>query len=88
MRPPTRILTTIAIIVALVAIGVLGFFHVVKRTDGSRTLCSKESWSPTSTFVDMRDIIGRSRVELLDRAPLIRALERCEEVESTTRTSR
>ncbi len=54
----------------------LGLMHVVHTPQGMR-LCPKESFAIVGTFVDEADFVGRSRYELIDRLPTIRALERC-----------
>lgn len=70
---------TVVVLLACLAVvlAFVGNYHFVRMDDGDTKICEKETWSLSSTHVDLADFVGRSRFELADRVPVLRALERC-----------
>lgn len=60
-------------LVALSAIP-LGFLHIIYGGGQGCHVIVKETWGIENTFVNAGAIIGHSRLELLDRAALVRAM--------------
>jgi hypothetical protein len=65
-------LCVLAVVLAVPA----GFVHCVYG-GGGPTVCAKESWGLSDTFVDADEYIGRPIISLLPKANVVRALVQC-----------
>lgn len=66
---------TLLLIGALVIVA--GFTHVVHGGSSGLTVCGKDGWSLSDTFVDVDDYVGKSLIELAPKAKVVRALFAC-----------
>lgn len=69
-----RIGTLVSIAVLIV---VAGFTHVVHGGSVGLTVCEKDGWSLSDTFVDLDDFIGKPLISQLDKAKVLRAMFAC-----------
>jgi hypothetical protein len=69
-----KALVAIGVSVALVVIGA-GFVHVVHGGNAGLTLCAKDGWGLSRTFVDVRDYVDQPM--FMADAAVTRALLRC-----------
>lgn len=61
--------------IALVLLcGTSGFFHFVYGGSVGFTVCLKDGWAMSNTFVDLDEIVGKPLLSQLHRAPTLRAL--------------
>lgn len=74
--PPFAKLCVLAVVLTVP----LGFVHCVYGPAGP-TVCAKESWGLSDTFVDSDDYIGKPVISLLPKANVVRALVRCNVLE-------
>lgn len=72
MKVPVTLLVLSAILVI-----VAGFVHVVHGGDVGLTVCAKDGWSLSDTFVDLDDYIGKPIISQLDKAKVLRAMFAC-----------
>jgi hypothetical protein len=63
-----------ACIALVVLCGISGFFHVVYGSRIGVTVCLKDGWALSDTFVDLDEIAGKPLISQLHRAPTLRAL--------------
>ena len=59
----------------------MGFCHCVYSGPGSPTICMKESWGISDTFVNTDDYVGKPLITLVGKANVVRALIQCEILE-------
>lgn len=64
-------------VLAAVLIVIVGFVHVVHGGGVGLTVCEKDGWSLSDTFVDLDDFIGKPLLANLDRAKVLRAMFAC-----------
>lgn len=65
------------LVLAGVLLIVAGFTHVVYGGSVGLTVCAKDGWSLSDTFVDLDDFIGKPLLSQLDRAKVLRAMFAC-----------
>jgi hypothetical protein len=73
-----RLSVVVALVVIVAIILGAGFVHIVHGGAVGLTVCTKDGWSLTDTFVDIDDFKGQPLATLLPKASVIRALIRCQ----------
>lgn len=70
-----RVGTLVVLAVLIIA---AGFTHIVYGGSVGITVCAKDGWSLSDTFVDLDDYIGKPLISQLDKAKVLRAMFACE----------
>ncbi len=63
-----------ACVALVITVGAGGFFHFVHGGNTGCKIISKESWGIDETFVDLDDYVGKSMIQLMPDAKVVRAL--------------
>lgn len=80
---PRYLKVRLGTVVALVALVIVaGFTHIVHGGGVGLTVCAKDGWALSDTFVDLDDFIDKPLISQLDKAKVLRAMFACQVLRS------
>ena len=65
------------LVLAAILVAVVGAVHIVHGGGVGLTVCAKDGWALSDTFVDLDDFIGKPLLSQIDRAKVLRAMFAC-----------